>query len=185
MLASPISTSHTGHSGPPESYNLHSPYAASPTSTSHTGHSGIVGLPESYDLHSPYPMKEKDTLKSQFSQENSNGTIRSVDRLRETGFVDTVQSSPPRKRFEGFSNVYRAISWIFGFKEKYSLAFCEYMVSEDFAPAYLNLSAVIFFGGALVGFCLARTMMMKPSNVRTMTVSGQYVFASLFGSKVP
>jgi hypothetical protein len=130
-------------------------------------------------------MKEKDTLKSQFSQENSNGTIRSVDRLRETGFVDTVQSSPPRKRFEGFTNVYRAISWIFGFKEKYSLAFCEYMVSEDFAPAYLSLSAVIFFGGALVGFCLARTMMMKPSNVRTMTVSGQYIFASLFGSKVP
>ncbi|KIM82609.1 hypothetical protein PILCRDRAFT_820480 [Piloderma croceum F 1598] len=100
-------------------------------------------------------MKEKDTLRSQFSHENSNGTIRSVDPLRETGFLDTVQSRSSRKRFGGLASAYRAISWIFGFKEKYSLAF------------------LIFFGGALVGFCLARTMMMKPSNVRTMTVSGQ------------
>jgi hypothetical protein len=79
-------------------------------------------------------MKEKDTFGSQFSQENSNGTIRSVDPLRATGFVDTVQSKTSRKRSGGLANAYRAISWICGFKEKYSLAFCEYMVSVDFAP---------------------------------------------------
>lgn len=36
----------------------------------------------------------------------------------------------------------------------------------------LQLFAGLFFGGALIGFCLARTIMMSPANVRDLTVPG-------------
>lgn len=33
---------------------------------------------------------------------------------------------------------------------------------------------VIVFGGGLIGFCLARSMMMSPANVRDLTISGMW-----------
>jgi hypothetical protein len=64
--------------------------------------------------------------------------------LEKTGFLEKVHHS------------YRAVSWIFGFREKYSLLL------------------LIVFGGALIGFCLARSIMMNPANVRNMTISGEW-----------
>lgn len=37
------------------------------------------------------------------------------------------------------------------------------------------LSAVIVFGGTLIGFCLARTIMMNPANLQHHTVPGEIV----------
>jgi len=68
----------------------------------------------------------------------------------------TIAARQRKPRFEGLANLYDAVSWIFGFKEKYSLAL------------------LIFFGGTLIGFCLARTMMMNPKNVRDLTVPGEW-----------
>ncbi|KAG8907595.1 hypothetical protein FRB99_003519 [Tulasnella sp. 403] len=53
-------------------------------------------------------------------------------------------------------NVYWSISSILGFKEKYSLVLG------------------FIFGGALVGFCLARAFMMNPANVEHKTVPGEW-----------
>ncbi|KAJ6617915.1 hypothetical protein B0H10DRAFT_1796384 [Mycena sp. CBHHK59/15] len=54
------------------------------------------------------------------------------------------------------SSVYRSLSWILGFKEKYSLVNC------------------IIFGGALVGFCLARSITMNPSRTANQLVPGEW-----------
>jgi hypothetical protein len=37
---------------------------------------------------------------------------------------------------------------------------------------------MVFFGGALIGFCLARTMMLSPANVRDKTVPGEWFWYS-------
>jgi len=71
------------------------------------------------------------------SQEISSVTIRSADRLRDTGFRDTIPPKASRVRFEGLANAYGAVSWIFGFKEKHSLAFCECVDWMGFAAAHL------------------------------------------------
>ncbi|KAJ6607455.1 hypothetical protein B0H10DRAFT_1818124 [Mycena sp. CBHHK59/15] len=58
------------------------------------------------------------------------------------------------------SSVYRSISWILGFKEKYSLVNC------------------FIFGGALVGFCLARSITMNPSHTPKLLVPGEWFWFS-------
>ncbi|KAJ6510422.1 hypothetical protein C8R45DRAFT_964053 [Mycena sanguinolenta] len=51
----------------------------------------------------------------------------------------------PERHHSGPSNFYRSISWILGFRDKYSLLNC------------------FVWGGALVGFCLARSVTMNPT----------------------
>ncbi|KDQ55610.1 hypothetical protein JAAARDRAFT_37015 [Jaapia argillacea MUCL 33604] len=75
-------------------------------------------------------------------------------------FDEKVPQSPKapstRSRFDGLTSIYRSVSWILGFRERYSLLL------------------MIIFGGALVGFCLARAMMMRPANVRDLTIAGEW-----------
>ena len=66
-----------------------------------------------------------------------------------------ISQHPPHRRFEGLRNFYYTLSYTLGFKEKYSLFLC------------------FFFGGALVGFCFGRTLMMNPENVRNKTIPGK------------
>ncbi|KAG9024881.1 hypothetical protein FRB95_010942 [Tulasnella sp. JGI-2019a] len=54
------------------------------------------------------------------------------------------------------ANIYWTASAILGFKEKFSFLLC------------------FVFGGALLGFSLARTEMMSPSNVAHLTVPGEW-----------
>jgi len=68
--------------------------------------------------------------------------------------VATAQ--PKRSRCERFTDFYAAATWAFGFREKYSLAL------------------LLFFGGALIGFCLARSPMMSPARFREKTVAGEW-----------
>jgi len=63
-------------------------------------------------------------------------------------------TGPSRKTFR--ANTYWNISWILGFKERPSLVL------------------LIVFGGALIGFCLGRTMMMDPNNVQNLTIPGEW-----------
>ncbi|CUA69399.1 hypothetical protein RSOLAG22IIIB_03924 [Rhizoctonia solani] len=55
-----------------------------------------------------------------------------------------------------FRATYRRLSTTLGFKERFSLTF------------------FIVFGGALLGFCLSRLMMLAPSNVIHKTVAGEW-----------
>ncbi|KDN51266.1 hypothetical protein RSAG8_00895, partial [Rhizoctonia solani AG-8 WAC10335] len=55
-----------------------------------------------------------------------------------------------------FRAAYRRLSTILGFKERFSLTF------------------FIVFGGALLGFCFSRLMMLAPSNVVHKTVAGEW-----------
>lgn len=77
-----------------------------------------------------------------------------------------MRTSPPssarqtHSRFDGLVNFYYTLSYTLGFKEKYSL------------------SLLFVLGGALVGYCLARTMMMNPANVRDKTVPGKVCSSS-------
>jgi hypothetical protein len=80
--------------------------------------------------------------------------------------------------FDSIANIYRTVSWILGFNEKYSLAFRACYMDDAF-PITHSVLLVIFFGGALIGFCLARSMMMSPANVRDKTVPGMYQPSSI------
>ncbi|KIM81594.1 hypothetical protein PILCRDRAFT_821370 [Piloderma croceum F 1598] len=112
--------------------------AHSPSSTSR---SGTIGLGPK-ETHSPYlPYASHSELPDLADTQQPH---------------ITVVVRPRKSRFEGLANAYSGVSWILGFKEKYSLAL------------------LIFFGGALIGFCLGRTMMMSPANVRELTVSGEW-----------
>ncbi|CAE6439783.1 unnamed protein product [Rhizoctonia solani] len=64
---------------------------------------------------------------------------------------DSSREQPGR-----FRAGYRKLSTTLGFKERFSLTF------------------FIVFGGALLGFCLSRLMMLAPSNVIHKTVAGEW-----------
>jgi len=53
-------------------------------------------------------------------------------------------------------SIYRSISWILGFKDKYSLLNC------------------FVWGGALVGFCLARSISMNPGRTASLLPPGEW-----------
>ncbi|KAJ7471828.1 hypothetical protein FB451DRAFT_308783 [Mycena latifolia] len=53
-------------------------------------------------------------------------------------------------------SIYRSISWILGFRDKYSLINC------------------FVWGGALVGFCLARSITMNPGRIANLLVPGEW-----------
>ncbi|KAJ7181434.1 hypothetical protein C8R43DRAFT_869378 [Mycena crocata] len=53
-------------------------------------------------------------------------------------------------------SIYRSVSWILGFREKYSLINC------------------FVWGGALVGFCLARSMAMNPALTAGTMPAGEW-----------
>ncbi|KAF7338935.1 hypothetical protein MVEN_01969600 [Mycena venus] len=55
---------------------------------------------------------------------------------------------------------YRSISWMLGFRDKYSLLNC------------------FFWGGALVGVCLARTITMNPGRLPHLLIPGEWFWLS-------
>jgi len=113
--------------------------------TSRRGTIGFQSGPqESYNLYLPYGSHPIPSKKAELTDPDSN----------ESPYF----AAPPSKKshFEGLVNAYDAVSWIFGFKEKYSLVL------------------LLIFGGALIGFCFGRTMMMNPANIRDLTISGEW-----------
>ncbi|KAJ7730867.1 hypothetical protein DFH07DRAFT_158788 [Mycena maculata] len=64
--------------------------------------------------------------------------------------IPQLETHPERPQPRG--SIYRSISWIFGFREKYSLINC------------------FVWGGALVGYCLARSVTMNPHPARISIV---------------
>ncbi|KAJ7119483.1 hypothetical protein C8R44DRAFT_624333 [Mycena epipterygia] len=57
-------------------------------------------------------------------------------------------------------SIYRSISWILGFRDKYSLLNC------------------FIWGGALVGYCLARSVTMNPGKIANLLVPGEWFWFS-------
>jgi len=53
-------------------------------------------------------------------------------------------------------SIYRSVSWILGFRDKYSLLNC------------------FIWGGALVGYCLARSPTMNPAKIANLLVPGEW-----------
>lgn len=118
----------------------------SPSTTSN-GHSPAVGLSsqkQDFNVYVPRPVA------SDFDKDEGFGRAE----------IGVRPNTPPTKRssscFEGIGNFYRAVTRMCGFNEKYSLGL------------------LIFFGGALIGFCLARTLMMSPANLRDLTIPGEW-----------
>jgi len=62
----------------------------------------------------------------------------------------------PERGHSGALNFYRSISWILGFRDRYSLLNC------------------FVWGGALVGFCLARSVTMNPGKIAALLVPGEW-----------
>lgn len=58
------------------------------------------------------------------------------DSLQPSHYIVTAPAK--RSRFESLINIYDAVSWIFGFKEKYSLALSACLVSMADMPPYLK-----------------------------------------------
>ena len=113
-------------------------------------------------------------------RQNFNPYSPGSDAAKDEGVLGSADSpkfpNAPLKssRFEGARNVYNAVSRIFGFDEKYSLALCASgTLILPSLPSSLRSLAVIFFVGALIGFCLARTIMMSPGNLRDLTIPGR------------
>ncbi|KAJ7640159.1 hypothetical protein B0H17DRAFT_1105903 [Mycena rosella] len=69
-------------------------------------------------------------------------------------FDATPEHQPERREQRG--SIYRSISWILGFRDKYSLLNC------------------FVWGGALVGFCLARSITMNPGRTANLLVPGEW-----------
>jgi hypothetical protein len=82
---------------------------------------------------------------------HSSGILE-VDETKVVDGPSRVVSKPQN----GLISFYQSLSWLFGFKEKYSL--------------------VLFFicGGALLGFCLARAYMMNNRIMLQQTVPGEF-----------
>jgi hypothetical protein len=79
-----------------------------------------------------------------------------------------VASKPYNHEAPGF---YRALSWILGFKEKYSLLNCKRNSVPPSLLAHHVLRGFVW-GGALVGFCLARALTMNPARTADAMPAG-------------
>jgi hypothetical protein len=108
--------------------------------------SEAVGLRTQQSSYEPYASPQTPWKEVTFAQTDNNWLVPHL--------VATPQTK--QSRYGGFVNFYGAVSWTFGFREKYSFAF------------------LLFFGGALVGFCLANTTMMVPANVSGKSVPGEW-----------
>ncbi|KAJ7641353.1 hypothetical protein FB45DRAFT_737652 [Roridomyces roridus] len=94
--------------------------------------------PDSYNIH------------EQLGDDNKNWQLG--------GGPNPQPEVPKTSHWQSRIPLYRSISWILGFREKYSL---------------LNL---FIWGGALVGFCLARSVTMNPhpARIASLLVPGEW-----------
>ncbi|KAJ7260468.1 hypothetical protein B0H12DRAFT_1013984 [Mycena haematopus] len=78
-----------------------------------------------------------------------------TDKDRAASETPEFEKRPPGPQ-SGFAAFYRSISWIFGFRDKYSLVNC------------------FIWGGALIGICLARSPTMNPALIAHFLVPGEW-----------
>jgi len=108
---------------------------------------------------------------SQLQSDNKNEHFtpsRSTSHYIKSPAIEDFPVSPPQAtttaRKENFAlSFYHSLSWVLGFKEKYSLLL------------------FFIFGGGLLGFCLARSMMLNPKLIEEQTVPGEFFW---FGRKM-
>lgn len=64
--------------------------------------------------------------------------------------------------------------WMFGFEKRSSIPMCEWVVILfRFMCFFFSFLAVIFFGGAILGFSLSRTMLMHFNTLLKITTPGK------------
>ncbi|KAF7313261.1 hypothetical protein MKEN_01013000 [Mycena kentingensis (nom. inval.)] len=104
---------------------------------------------------SPPGSRIASTLYSQEEQQQPyspyTGTIQEEENLD----TKPTQTVPPPRASRSL-NFYRSISWILGFHERWSLLNC------------------LIWGGAMVGFSLARSVTMNPSKLPGLLVPGEW-----------
>ncbi|CAK5278245.1 unnamed protein product [Mycena citricolor] len=83
-------------------------------------------------------------------------------------------SSPPR---DTLLNGYRSLSWLLGFRQSYSLVNGGSWHRHPRNAKRLNVPGVIW-GGALIGFCLARSFTMNVSRTPSLLVPGEWFWLS-------
>ncbi|KAF8826953.1 hypothetical protein HHX47_DHR5000573 [Lentinula edodes] len=117
-------------------------------------------------LHSPASLSKSESYRpisySPSSIQKSNGPLTyRGEQTFEPSKLTEGRSKIGQDRQNRLLNVYQSLSWIFGFKEKFSL--------------------ILFFvcGGALLGFCLARAYMMNGKIMREQTVPGEFRWFNL------
>src|ERR1700733_14920648 len=127
-------------------------------------------------IHSPpNTLSQSNPVALDAQRHDFNPYVPTSDSVKDERFANAeVQALPnaasKNSYFEDIANVYGAGTRMFGFDEKYSLGLC---ACKHLNPSYqLTPFSAIFFGGALIGFCLARTMMMSPTNLRDLTIPG-------------
>jgi hypothetical protein len=92
-------------------------------------------------VHSPPNTSQSNpvVLNAQRQDLNSYVPQAASDSVKDEGLAKAdVSSVPPTKHphFEGMTNFYWAVTRIFGFNEKYSLALCACKTLIAFSPAY-------------------------------------------------
>ncbi|ESK86437.1 hypothetical protein Moror_4944 [Moniliophthora roreri MCA 2997] len=107
-------------------------------------------------------------IRSAASREpQQKGTVlrapRPVSPIRQNSSIplQTPISNPRPAKSNPIGSVYMSLSWIAGFREKYSLLL------------------FLIFGGALLGFCLARSLLMDPVRMRELTVPGEFFWFNM------
>uniref|UniRef100_A0A0W0EY00 Uncharacterized protein n=1 Tax=Moniliophthora roreri TaxID=221103 RepID=A0A0W0EY00_MONRR len=70
-------------------------------------------------------------------------------------------SYPRLEKRNAVVSLYMSLSWMAGFREKYSLVL------------------LVIFGGALFGFCLARSPTMDGAKMRTLTTAGEFFWFNM------
>lgn len=87
-------------------------------------------------------------------------------------FPESTQVVTPTSKQNAALSVYRSISWMFGFRENFSLLWCSYKSFHKRSSCLITL--VFICGGALLGFCLARSMTLNPKLLEPNTIPGEF-----------
>ncbi|KAF8175980.1 hypothetical protein K438DRAFT_1607983 [Mycena galopus ATCC 62051] len=108
-------------------------------------HSPTAGITFTLSTLQDSYIAEDDSDKSQARASSDSETPGRLD----------LPQQPQRRQSRG-SSFYRSLSWIFGFRDKYSLLNC------------------FIFGGALIGICLARAPSMNPAVTPHLLAPGEW-----------
>uniref|UniRef100_A0A0W0FBL9 Uncharacterized protein n=1 Tax=Moniliophthora roreri TaxID=221103 RepID=A0A0W0FBL9_MONRR len=116
------------------------------------------------DSGKPSPSRNSYVIQSASYRDPRFSSVSSarISSIPEVSTVPIPESQPqaisyPRlEKRNAFVSFYMSLSWMIGFRENYSLVL------------------LVIFGGALLGFCLARSPTMDGAKMRTLTIPGEF-----------
>ncbi|EEB91327.1 hypothetical protein MPER_10329, partial [Moniliophthora perniciosa FA553] len=108
-----------------------------------------------------YVIRSASYRDRRFSSSVSSAPVSSIPEVSATPIPDSQPTHPRLEKRNAIVSFYLSLSWMAGFREKYSLAL------------------LVIFGGALFGYCLARSPTMDGAKMRTLTTPGEFLWFNM------